>query len=198
MKESGKERGGGAGGASGGLGGLGLERLLEEQGPRLSAILAKFRIPRSDADDLVQNVLLQLVRKQDCIREPATWLRGALRNECRMYWRTRSRSFTTAVDTSILELVAEGSAPKQEREALRGTLSRWISDLDSRCRSILRLRYHLGYEPREVAEELGYRPSSIDKVTRRCLDALGRKVAAAEPAPDVRAKSRPGSTLSGS
>jgi RNA polymerase sigma factor (sigma-70 family) len=161
-----------------------LQRVLGALRPKLGGILASFRIPPQDADDLLQNVLLQYVKKRSLIREPELWLPGALRNECRMYWRTRSRSFTTAVDSAILETVCdEAAAPPQERTVMRNTLSRWIGELHTRCRSILRLRYHLGYEAREVAEETGYSPSSIDKVTRRCLEALGRKVAAAQPAP---------------
>lgn len=158
-----------------------LTTLLREQKPKLAAILSRFRIPPADAEDLMQNALYQYLRKRNQIRSPAAWLRGAVRNECRMYWRTRSRSFTVAVDQSLLDVVSEGSRPQQEQAVMRRNLDRWISELDQRCQSILHLRYHLGYKPREVAEKTGYAPSSIDKVTRRCLDALGRKLAAALP-----------------
>lgn len=158
-----------------------LSALLKEQKPKLAAILSRFRIPPADAEDLLQNALYQFLRKRRQIRSPAAWLRGAVRNECRMYWRSRSRSFTVAVDQSLLDVVSEGTRPQQEQAVLRRNLERWLSELDRRCRSILHLRYHLGYEPREVAEKTGYAPSSIDKVTRRCLDVLGRKLAAALP-----------------
>lgn len=160
---------------------IGVSALLREQKPKLMAILSRFRIPPADAEDLLQNALYQFVHKRKQIRSPGAWLRGAVRNECRMYWRSRSRSFTVAVDTAVLDAIAEGSRPKQELAVLRRNLDRWISELDQRCQSILHLRYHLGYKPREVAEKTGYAPSSIDKVTRRCLDALGRKLAAALP-----------------
>ena len=160
----------------------GLERLLDEMAPRLAGVLSAFRIPAEDADDLLQNVLLQYLRKRAQVHDPKTWLPGALRNECRMYWRTRRRSFTTAVDGVLLDLMAEPAAtPAQELRVLRRNLGRFLAQLDWRCREILHLRYHLGHEAREVADEMGYRPSSIDKVTRRCLDALGRKLAAALP-----------------
>lgn len=164
-----------------------VQRLLDALRPKLGGILASFRIPPQDADDLLQNVLLQYVKKRSHIRAPEVWLPGALRNECRMYWRTRGRSFTTAVDAAILDTVCEDTGvPPQERTVMRRTLGRWIGELHTRCRSILHLRYHLGYETREVAEETGYSPSSIDKVTRRCLEALGRKMAAALPPPTHR------------
>jgi len=168
-----------------------LERILRTLRPKLGAILASFRIPPQDADDLLNIVLLQYVHKRLQIRTPETWLPGALRNECRMFWRTRGRSFTTAVDTALLDTMnpEQGGEAPQERAVMRHTLRRWVSSLSERCRSILHLRYYLGYETREVAEELGYSPASVDKVTRRCLDALGRKLAASLPAPRPRKES---------
>jgi hypothetical protein len=43
---------------------------------------------------------------------------------------------------------------------------------------VLRLRFRLGYEPTEVARMLGYRESSIGKITNRCLAALSRELLA--------------------
>lgn len=159
-----------------------VNHLVEVMGPSFGKILSSFRIPPHESEDLVQEVLIQFLHKRSKINSPEKWLRGALRNECRMYWRGHSRKRTTAVDNAILETFSGSSTtPDQELRVLRRNLSRWISSLDYRCRSILELRFKLGYESREVAEELGYRRSSIDKVTRRCLDALGRKLAAALP-----------------
>jgi RNA polymerase sigma factor (sigma-70 family) len=161
-----------------------LEQLLARLDSRLAAILGAFRIPPEDADDLLQDVLLQFVRKRALIRAADVWLPGALRNACRMYWRTRSRRFTHAIDGALLDLVEDKvERPPQESRLLRRNLAQRIARLDWRCRAVLRLRYNLGYEAREVANEMGYSPASIDKVTRRCLDALGRKLAAALPAP---------------
>jgi DNA-directed RNA polymerase specialized sigma24 family protein len=53
-----------------------------------------------------------------------------------------------------------------------------MSRLSTRCRSLLKLRYGLGYGPTEVAEQMGYRTSSIRKVTNRCLAALTRQLLA--------------------
>jgi len=154
-----------------------LRELMDHERSRFGAILSSWRIPPQDADDLVQNVLIQFVRKRRDIQQPSPWLKGALKNECRMYWRTRRRSLTVAVDTELLDVADDESMPAQERAVARRHLETWISKLDYRCRRLLKLRYKLGLEPREVAEETGYKPSSVDKVTRRCLDALARKAA---------------------
>lgn len=164
----------------GGVGGeADLAGLLRRMSAELDAILRRFRIPPEDAEDLVQQVLLQFVRKRAQIQAPEAWLRGALRNECRMYWRGRSRRRTVAVDQAVLDVVAGGSGEEPERAILRRSLGRWVASLPWKCRSLLRMRYDLGLDVRDVAERSGYRPASVDKVTKRCLDALSRKMAAA-------------------
>lgn len=152
-----------------------LRELMDRERSSFGAILSSSRIPPHEAEDLVQNVLIQFVRKRSQIENPSPWLKGALRNECRMYWRTKRRSLTVAVDTTMLDVAGDESMPAQERAVARRNLETWISKLDYRCRELLRLRYKLGLQPSEVAAETGYKPSSVDKVTRRCLDALSRK-----------------------
>jgi DNA-directed RNA polymerase specialized sigma24 family protein len=68
-----------------------LAGLLRRMAPALEAILRRFRIPPEDAEDVVQQVLLQYVRKRRKIQTPEAWLPGAVRHECRMYWRRRCR-----------------------------------------------------------------------------------------------------------
>jgi len=155
-----------------------LRILLTELRPTFAAILSHFGVPPQDAEDRVQDAVVGYLAKRRQIRNPPAWLKGALRNECRMYWRSRGRSLTVAVDQALLDIVADESGPEQERAVLRRNLKRWISKLDYRCREILRLRYSLGLEPREVADMMGYKPGSIDKITRRCLDALAKKASA--------------------
>ena len=55
-----------------------LAGLLRRLSPALQATLRQFRIPPEDADDVVQQVLLQYVRKRSQIRAAEPWLRGAV------------------------------------------------------------------------------------------------------------------------
>jgi RNA polymerase sigma factor (sigma-70 family) len=157
-----------------------LADLLRRMWPRLQRILGAFHVPPEDADDLVQDIAMQFIRKRNQIRTPEQWFSGALRNQCRMYWRSRSRRITVAVDQAVLDARAGGAESDAERAALRRGLARWIATLPRKCRELLRLRYGLGLEDEEVAEKTGYRPSSVDKVTRRCVEALSKKLAAAD------------------
>ena len=139
-------------------------------------VLTRFRIPEQDAEDLLQQALLAYLRKQYGVRDPDSWLLGTLRNSCLKYWRARRRSLYTAVDATILETIAADSTSTQEQVDLRRDLSGAIGRLRPRCRSILGLRYGLGCPPRETAQRLGYKESSIYKLVERCLAALSTQL----------------------
>lgn len=153
-----------------------IEELLERVQPKLRRILARYQIPPEDADDIVQQTMLDLVYKQDLINNPEGWVLGSVRNRCVIYWRKRRSQLYDAVDSVILELIAKPEGPAQHRASLRHDLERVLTALPSRCQEVLRLRYGLGFGPSEVAERLGYRPSSIRKVTNRCLARLTRQL----------------------
>ena len=95
-----------------------------------------------------------------------------------MYWRKHRRRIYSAVDSTLLEWLSEPIAPTQDRADLLSDLENLINRLPSHCRSLLRLRFRLGYEPLEVARKLGYQASSIGKITTRCLAALSRELLA--------------------
>lgn len=149
-----------------------LEELLPRVRPRLARVLRRYRIPSEDAEDLLQETFLLLVAKWDTIRTPEPWLFATLRNRCIVYWRRRRIQLYDLMDDTILELLAKPQAPAQERAQLRADLEVILARLSARCRSLLRLRYGLGYTPDEAGERLGYRPASVPKVTRRCLAQL--------------------------
>lgn len=155
-----------------------LEQFLKQVRPRLKVLFARYRVPPQDTEDILQQALLALVNQWKTVRDPEAWLLGTIRNKCLVYWRDRRRKLYDAVDSTVLEWVAEPHVPAQQSVELRYDLQSMIDRLPDRCRSLLRLRYHLGYEPPELAERLGYRTSSISKVTNRCLAALTRQLVA--------------------
>jgi RNA polymerase sigma-70 factor (ECF subfamily) len=153
-----------------------LEEILDRMQPRLKRILARYRIPAQDAEDLLQETFLIMVSKWGSLRNPDAWLLATLSNRCIIYWRKHRSRLWDLVDTAILELLAEAEAPAQENANLRFDLEALLSALPDRCRSILRLRYGLGCSTAEAAERTGYCKSSIRKVTRRCLAALTQQL----------------------
>lgn len=153
-----------------------LEDLLKTLQRRLERILFRYQIPPEDSEDVLQEAVLTLIYKRSKIRDPEAWLVATLRNRCLMYWRSKRSRLYDAVDVSILDLVAKPGGTPQSRHEVQADLERAISELPERCRSLLRLRYGLGYKPAEVAERMGYQASSIRKITTRCLAALTRQL----------------------
>jgi RNA polymerase sigma factor (sigma-70 family) len=159
-----------------------FEGFLTRMGPRLKRLLAHYRVPAEDAEDVLQQALLALLYQWDHVRDPESWLLGTLKRHCLMYWRKRRRRLYLAVDAAILEWLSTPIDPPQERQDLICDLRQLLDRLPARCRSLLQMRFQLGYEPAEVAERLGYSGSSIGKVTNRCLAALSREMLAGAPA----------------
>jgi RNA polymerase sigma factor (sigma-70 family) len=149
-----------------------LEALLGRMEPRLKRVLSRYRIPAQDAEDLLQETFLILISKSGSIRNPDVWLPATLANRCVIYWRKRRSRLWDLVDSAILELLANAGAPPQEKSDLRCDLEALLAQLPERCRCVLRLRYGLGCSTAETAERMGYCPSSLRKVKRRCLAAL--------------------------
>lgn len=156
-----------------------LEALIRRLSPRLEAILRRFRIPPQDSQDRIQNVTVQYIFKRSQIRNPDAWLVGALRRECLMYLRTARRSRMVAVDSPLLEVISEPLVPDAEREVMKAGLGGLIAKLPWKCQNLLRLKFVEGLNADEIAERTGYKRSSVDKVVRRCLSALKRKIDAA-------------------
>jgi len=156
-----------------------FERFLKAMGPKMKRLLTANHIPIEDAEDVLQQALLALVHQWDSIRDPESWMLGTLRRHCLMYWRNHRRQLYSAVDSTLLEWLSQPVAPPQERSDLLYDLRHLIERLPARCRSLLELRFQLGYEPAEVARRLGYSDKSIGKITNRCLAALAREMVSA-------------------
>ncbi|HKI04616.1 MAG TPA: sigma-70 family RNA polymerase sigma factor [Thermoanaerobaculia bacterium] len=157
-----------------------FEVFLREVEPKLKRLLATYRIPSEDAEDVLQQALLALLYQWERVRDPESWLFGTVKRHCLMYWRTHRRRIYSAVDATLLEWLSDPIAPSQERSDLLCDLENLIDRLPPRCRRVLRLRFRLGYEPLEVARHLGYQASSIGKITTRCLAALSRELLTSE------------------
>lgn len=151
-----------------------LEGFLKQVRPRLKGVFTRYRIPAQDTEDILQQALMALVYRGGSVRDPEAWLLGTVRNKCLLYWREHRRQLYEAVDAAVLEAVAEPVGPDQERSHLRHDLAQALERLPERCRSLLWMRYRQGFDPPELADQLGYSRASIGKVTTRCLAALTR------------------------
>lgn len=156
-----------------------VEALMERIQPKLRSLIAHYGIPHHEVDDLLQETFLAFLHKRDSIYCHESWLLGTARKQCLMYLRSHRRRIYSAVDAAVLELMTQPDRPPQEKAEIVFDLNRLLARIPSRCQDLLRLRYRMGYDPAEVAQQMGYRSSSIRKVTSRCLRALTRQMCAA-------------------
>jgi RNA polymerase sigma-70 factor (ECF subfamily) len=161
-----------------------LPDLCRQLRPRLRRILADFHIPPQDAEDLVQTTLLLALRKWSLIRDPHSWLFGALRNRCLFYWRERRRH---GERHDSLADHAPGPAifSAQTRRDLLADLATLSLRLPRLQRAVLALHCQ-GLGPLEVAEATGLARSSVRKTRHRAVAELRRAAAMRPPAADRR------------
>src|SRR5258708_5761190 len=131
-----------------------VERLLSELEGRIDATFAYFGVPAQDAEDLLQDAFVALVAKSESIHSPDLWLLQTIRNNCASYWGRGRRWVFQELDEALRDETAAISVSHAE---LRCELKGAISRLPERCRSLLHLRYDLGYQTSEMADRLGYR-----------------------------------------
>jgi len=148
------------------------EAFLLEIQPRLMAFLRRSTIPSEDAEDILQQTLIALVYKWPELHNPEAWLFKVLHNKCLVYWRERHRRPYEAVDDGALERLAPALLPRQEQRDRARDLRTAVARLSPRRQRLLALVYWKDLDSGEVARHLGYRVSSINKIKRRCLDAL--------------------------
>ena len=146
-----------------------FEAVYEEYFGLLVQISArKFRVPETEAETLVHDVLIGYLRKSEDVLSLRSWLVGAICHASRHYWRLNARTVTAdaevehdRVDPASVRIL--DSLPDQlaAREALEC--------LAPRCREILHMRYFEGCTVVEVAQRLGVKPKYAQKLIGKCL-----------------------------
>ncbi|HEV3073597.1 MAG TPA: sigma-70 family RNA polymerase sigma factor [Thermoanaerobaculia bacterium] len=156
----------------------GFGDFLEAARPKLYSMLASYKVPPEDADDLLHDAILALLKQgTDGVANPQAWLLGILRIKILDYrrWRARQSSLMQLLSRAI---VASEPPPQLHLDAVHDLLA-LTAHLPARVVTILWLRFGLGRKPREVAQILRCRPDSVRKLTRRALELAQRNVAAA-------------------
>jgi RNA polymerase sigma factor (sigma-70 family) len=153
-----------------------FDDVFRELYPRVYGLLFRVTGSAEDADDLAQEVFLQLYRREPPIwQEPEAegWLwraashtaLNALRNSRRRHEREERvfhRDRPLQLVAEITEDPAESLARKAQQEAVREALRR----LKPQESSLLLLR-HTGLSYAEIAEALQLNPASIGTLLRR-------------------------------
>lgn len=155
---------------------MGLARAFAESDPGLRVFVRSCLRDDSDADDVVQEVWLTVVRKlpsYDSSRSFRAWVFGIARMQV-LKWRqskARRREFAVPDETiaQMSQAVEDGPVgPSACEDAIRRCLER----MGGRPREMLRLKYAVGLKSAEIARRLGMTSGAVDMGLTRARRAL--------------------------
>ena len=156
------------------------DALIDKYKNLIFSIPIKYRLPADDADDIFQEVCLDLFRELPRLRTPrplAAWLIQTTSHKCFHRTRERQRNAPATYD-GWLNSVGQADVPEDlvheaEREQM---LREALSAAPPRCREIIRMLFFqdpvVPYE--EVAKNLAVAKGSIGFLRMRCLEHLRR------------------------
>ncbi len=140
---------------------------LEHRTLLLFVACRKFRIPDTDAENLIQDVFLSFLQTGTKIDNVRAWLVAAMCNASRHYWRAQSRTESLPEDFS--EKSDPGSLGLADEFAKKLTLRQALDYLQPRCRETLWLHYFEGRSAGDVARELETTNRYAEKLIHNCL-----------------------------
>jgi RNA polymerase sigma factor (sigma-70 family) len=150
-----------------------IAECMRQARPRLQALFRSHRCSHEDAEDILQEALLVLVRRWDEIEEPQYFVVGVVRRQILSLLRRRRSHREVSVDEASLEQIDGGEDPQALADS-RHDLCALLSVLPARGGQIVEMRYGEGLSSREIAAELSYAVSSVRKIAARHLHRLRR------------------------
>jgi RNA polymerase sigma factor (sigma-70 family) len=145
-----------------------VERLyVEHRSLLLYVACRKFRIPDSDAENLIQEVFLSYLQTGTKIENIRAWLVAAMCNASRHYWRAQGR--TESLPDNIDDQSDPVSHGLADQFAMKMTVRQALDYLQPRCRETLWLHYFEGRSAGDVARELETTNRYAEKLIHNCL-----------------------------
>ena len=153
--------------------------LVREHQAMVFSLAYHFLRERAAAEELAQDVFLQLHRCLDRLESPAHvvfWLRRVTAHRCIDAARRRGRRPEVP-----LEEVPEASEPAALGDPLlRERLRKLVGSLPEQARLIVLLRFQEDLEPAEIARVLKLRVNTVKSQLQRALTALRQKAGSLE------------------
>jgi RNA polymerase sigma factor (sigma-70 family) len=130
----------------------------------------RFGISSSDAEDLLQETVLELLRCQSCIRSPEGFVFAVFRSRCARFvaGQVAAKEVFANTEASGVERTAQTPVETEEQLALHEALE----TISNACRRLLRAYYVEGQSLREAAHTVSLAYSSVAKTISRCLRRL--------------------------
>lgn len=133
---------------------------------------------RAVAEDIVQEVFLQLHIRWDEIESPRAWLFRSVRNRVYNYVRDNRREMLSSDPGDMQSQGANVESPEamMSRIEASGSLRQMLEELDEHDRQLVVLKYFDGLKYREISEVTGLSVSNVGYRLHHILNALAEKL----------------------
>jgi RNA polymerase sigma-70 factor (ECF subfamily) len=152
----------------------GFRALVRQHQGRIFSIALRFTGRRAEAEELAQDVFVQLHGALAQIESPSHlkhWLLRAISHRCIDRQRREKRRPRLVPIDSVQE-IAE-AATTDESDPLAGArLRRMLQELSADARAVMLLRYQEDLDPMEISEALGMSVNTVKSHVRRSLEWL--------------------------
>jgi len=148
----------------------GIVALLPAMRPRLRRLFERFRIAPHDAEDILQDALIILLRQWTLVDNPAGFLLGTVR--LRIAHHLRRRASERLVQLAGDQLEPVGADTPLLRAELRRDASRLLSRLPAPAQRVVLLRFGASLKHREIARVLGQPEARVRQLLSRSLRRL--------------------------
>jgi len=131
----------------------------------------------TDAEDLTQEVFVQVHRDLGDLRAPGrflAWLRQVTRNVCRM-WLRRGRIASVPLGAGTEQEDPTAVATLREAE-LAEIVGRMLAQVSPKSREVLALHYLAGCSEADIAETLGLLSATVKSRLREAREQAKRKL----------------------
>jgi RNA polymerase sigma factor (sigma-70 family) len=142
-----------------------------QRGRLMAYARVRFGIQAADAEDLVQETAVELLRRPAAVQVPEAFVFTVFRSRCLRYRADRRRRLEgAAADPALCESAASPGSPEgtDRRLALRQA----FQEISSSCRRILSAYYIEGRSLAEAARAVALAVSGGTKTISRCLKRL--------------------------
>ena len=133
---------------------------------------------RAVAEEIVQEVFLQLHARWDEVEAPRAWLFRSVRNRAYSHLRDTRRESPTIEDGKLSFCSADDEPADQEmiRMEATGVLRETLSGLADDDRQLIQMKYFEGMKYREIAERTGLSVGNVGYRLHHLLKELAAKL----------------------
>jgi RNA polymerase sigma-70 factor (ECF subfamily) len=152
-----------------------FEKIVRAHQAMVFSLAWHFLGNRESAEELAQDVFLQLYDQLECIRSPMHlrfWLRRVTVHRCVDYGRRAARRRTLSLDEAP-EVVA---APARSDPLLAQTLDRLVRSLPAKARMVVILRFQEDMELQDIADAMEMPLNTVKSSLQRALLILRAKM----------------------